>query len=66
MVESGTSVDIPGRLSGSAYEIDLCEILDYVGRREGVSYVPNCALAPSSADGLLKQEKHLQDFPGSY
>jgi peptidoglycan/xylan/chitin deacetylase (PgdA/CDA1 family) len=25
---------------------DLCEILDYVGRRDGVSYVPNCTLVP--------------------
>jgi hypothetical protein len=38
-------------LSGHSWEIeklglwnDFCEILDYVGQREGVSYVPNCGL----------------------
>jgi len=39
MVESGTSVDIPGRFERLGLWDDLCEILDYVGRREGVSYV---------------------------
>jgi len=38
-------------LFGHSWEIeslglwdDLCEILDYVGRRDGVAYVPNCGL----------------------
>jgi hypothetical protein len=38
-------------LFGHSWEIenlglwdDLCQLLDYVCRREGVSYVPNCAL----------------------
>ena len=40
-------------LSGHSWEVeklglwnDLREILDYVGQREGVSYVPNCGLVP--------------------
>jgi peptidoglycan-N-acetylglucosamine deacetylase len=55
---------------------DLCEILDYVGRREGVSYVPNCALAPASPNSLLNpkeplptaalaEEQICEDFPSS-
>jgi peptidoglycan/xylan/chitin deacetylase (PgdA/CDA1 family) len=46
-------------LYGHSWEVDrfglwddLCEILDYVSRREGVSYVPNCALVQTSANSL--------------
>jgi peptidoglycan-N-acetylglucosamine deacetylase len=71
-------------LCGHSWEVErlglwdgLCEILDYVGRREGVSYVPNCALVPASANGLLNQKENLprpaltkdkifEDFPSSY
>lgn len=71
-------------LCGHSWEVerlglwdDLREILDYVGQREGVSYVPNCALVPNSAKVLIAQEEHLsavslskkkiyEDFPGSY
>jgi hypothetical protein len=45
---------------------DLCEILDYVGGREGVSYVPNYALVPTSATALLNQEDVYGDLSGSY
>jgi peptidoglycan/xylan/chitin deacetylase (PgdA/CDA1 family) len=37
---------------------DLCEILDYVGGREGVSYVSNCALAPVSATVASLTKSH--------
>jgi peptidoglycan-N-acetylglucosamine deacetylase len=42
-------------LCGHSWEVerlglwkDLCEILDYVSRRDGVSYLQNCALLPAS------------------
>ncbi|HEY2548631.1 MAG TPA: polysaccharide deacetylase family protein [Candidatus Acidoferrum sp.] len=45
-------------LFGHSWEIDshglwddLREILDYVGQRQGVSYLPNCALLPISPNG---------------
>ena len=70
---------LPRRKADLAFErrLDLREILDYVGQREGVSYVPNCALVPTSAKGLIAQEEHLpaaslskkkiyEDFPSSY
>jgi peptidoglycan/xylan/chitin deacetylase (PgdA/CDA1 family) len=61
-------------LCGHSWEIeelglwdDLCEILDYIGRREGVSYVPNCALVPTPQSiAALTEKKIYEDFPGSY
>jgi peptidoglycan/xylan/chitin deacetylase (PgdA/CDA1 family) len=61
-------------LYGHSWEIerlglwdDLCEILDYVGRREGVSYVPNCALVPTPQPmASLTEKKIYEDFPRSY
>jgi peptidoglycan-N-acetylglucosamine deacetylase len=45
-------------LYGHSWEIDrlglwddLGELLDYVSRREGVHYVPNCELVPASGNG---------------
>ncbi len=45
-------------LYGHSWEIDrlglwddLRELLDYVSRRDGVRYVPNCELVPASANG---------------
>jgi hypothetical protein len=52
-------------LYGHSWEIDslglwadLGEILDYVGRREGVSYVSNCALVSSSGNGQVERAGH--------
>jgi peptidoglycan/xylan/chitin deacetylase (PgdA/CDA1 family) len=61
-------------LYGHSWEIeklglwdDLCEILAYVGRREGVSYVPNCALVPVSASiASLAKKNVYENFPGSF
>jgi peptidoglycan/xylan/chitin deacetylase (PgdA/CDA1 family) len=61
-------------LCGHSWEIeklglwnDLSEILDYIGRREGVSYVPNCALVPTPLPiAALTEKKIYEDFPGSY
>lgn len=54
-------------LFGHSWEIDelglwtdLVEILDYVSRREEVSYVSNCALVPSLENGLVERaEPHV-------
>jgi peptidoglycan/xylan/chitin deacetylase (PgdA/CDA1 family) len=53
-------------LYGHSWEIeklglwnDLCEILDYVCRRDHVSYVPNCALLQPQAIASLIVEEHL-------
>jgi hypothetical protein len=59
-------------LYGHSWEIeklglwdDLCEILDYVGRQKGVSYVPNCALVPVSASiASLSKKNVYENFPG--
>jgi peptidoglycan-N-acetylglucosamine deacetylase len=60
-------------LYGHSWEIErlglwdeLGEILDYVSGREGVSYVPNCALVPIPAKGSLTQKNVYEDFPSSY
>jgi peptidoglycan-N-acetylglucosamine deacetylase len=61
-------------LHGHSWEVerlglwdDLCQILDYVGRREGVSYVPNCALVPTPQPiASLTKKKIYEDFPHSY
>ncbi len=45
---------------------DLREILDYVGGREGVSYVPNCALVQTTATALIHHEDIYEDSAGSY
>ena len=59
-------------LYGHSWEIErlglweqLRGILDYVGQREGVTYLPNCALVPASANGLLAKQNISEDFPGS-
>jgi len=61
-------------LCGHSWEVerlglwdDLREILDYVGRRDGVSYVPNCALVPTSATIASSTKKNVyENLPGSY
>jgi hypothetical protein len=61
-------------LCGHSWEVerlglweDLREILNYVGRREGVSYVPNCALVPAPQPmTFLTKNKIYEDFPHSY
>ena len=61
-------------LCGHSWEVerlglwnDLCEILDYVGRRTGVSYVPNCALVPIPQPIAASTEKNIyEDVPRSY
>jgi peptidoglycan/xylan/chitin deacetylase (PgdA/CDA1 family) len=59
-------------LYGHSWEIeklglwdDLCEILDYVGGRVGVSYVPNCALVPAPATVASLTDSLYENFPGS-
>jgi peptidoglycan/xylan/chitin deacetylase (PgdA/CDA1 family) len=42
---------------------DLGDLLDYVGRREGVSYVPNCALVPAPANYASNRKNSCEDFP---
>jgi peptidoglycan/xylan/chitin deacetylase (PgdA/CDA1 family) len=49
-------------LYGHSWEIDrlglwveLGEILDYVGRREGVTYVPNCTLVSALGNGQVER-----------
>jgi peptidoglycan/xylan/chitin deacetylase (PgdA/CDA1 family) len=57
-------------LCGHSWEIeklglwdDLGEILDYVGRRKGVSYVPNCALvSPQSMESGLSPTPQSSKF----
>jgi peptidoglycan/xylan/chitin deacetylase (PgdA/CDA1 family) len=61
-------------LYGHSWEIerlglwdDLFEILDYVSQREGVSYVPNCALVPTPQPvPSLSEKKIYEDCPRSY
>jgi|SRR5271163_1218960 len=45
---------------------DLCELLDYVGGREGVNYVPNCALVPAPAAVSSLTKNLYENFPRSY
>ena len=45
---------------------DLCEMLDYVGGREGVSYVPNSALVHPQRIASLTRKNIYEDFPGSF
>jgi peptidoglycan/xylan/chitin deacetylase (PgdA/CDA1 family) len=56
-------------LYGHSWEIerfglweDLCEILDYVSRRDGVSYLQNCALVPPSRQcgPLVERSTHKE------
>jgi peptidoglycan-N-acetylglucosamine deacetylase len=61
-------------LCGHSWEVerlglwdDLREILDYVGRREVVSYVPNSALVPIPQPIAALTEKNIhEDVPPSY
>jgi peptidoglycan/xylan/chitin deacetylase (PgdA/CDA1 family) len=60
-------------LWGHSWEVErlglwdgLCEILDYVGQREGVSYVPNCALVSPQPITTLSQNNVYENFPRSY
>jgi len=53
-------------LFGHSWEIeklglrnDLCEMLDYVSRRETVSHVPNCALLQPQSIAHLASAEHL-------
>jgi peptidoglycan/xylan/chitin deacetylase (PgdA/CDA1 family) len=59
-------------LYGHSWEIDrfglwddLGEILDYVGGREGVRYVPNCALVPAPATVASPTKNLYENFHGS-
>jgi peptidoglycan/xylan/chitin deacetylase (PgdA/CDA1 family) len=56
-------------LYGHSWEIEklglwgeLREILDYVGRREGVTYVPNCELVPTSAKICWARSQFIVDL----
>jgi peptidoglycan/xylan/chitin deacetylase (PgdA/CDA1 family) len=56
-------------LCGHSWEVerlglwdDLREILDYVGRRENVSYVPNSSLVPAPANCLVSKKNICEDF----
>ena len=67
-------------LCGHSWEVerlglwdDLSEILDYVSDREGVSYVPNCALVPApermaslTKNKIYEEKKIYENFPRSY
>lgn len=41
---------------------DLRKLLNYVGGREGVSYVPNCALVPTPANYVLKRRNIYEEL----
>jgi hypothetical protein len=60
-------------LYGHSWEVEqlglwdeLSEMLDYVGGREGVTYVPNCALMQPQLRAFLVKEKIPEDSRSSY